>query len=46
VKKKIAEVTPGMVRKVARDFFRPENICLALVSPLKSDRGLRKLLQF
>lgn len=46
VKKKIAEVTPGMVRKVARDFFRPENICLALVSPLKSERGLRKLLQF
>lgn len=46
VKKKIAAVTPGQVRKVARDFFRPENICVALVSPLKSDRGLKKILQF
>ena len=46
VKKKLAEVTPGKIRSVARDFFRPENLCLALVSPLKSDRGLRNLLRF
>lgn len=46
VKKKIAAVTPGQIRKVAGDFFRPENICVALVSPLKSERGLKKILQF
>jgi predicted Zn-dependent peptidase len=45
VKKKIAAITAAQVRQVARDFLRPENICLALVSPLKNDRGLKKALR-
>jgi hypothetical protein len=32
------------VQQAARDFFRPENLNVALVSPLKTDRGLQKLL--
>jgi hypothetical protein len=33
-------VEPEQIRAVARDFFRPENMNLALVSPLKSDAQL------
>jgi predicted Zn-dependent peptidase len=44
IKQRLAEVTPAQVRAVARDFFRPERLNLALVSPLKSDRGLARLL--
>jgi len=32
----LAAVTPAQIRAVARDFFRPERLSLALVSPLKS----------
>ena len=35
---------PAEVRAAAREFFRPEQFNLALVSPLKSARGLEKLL--
>src|SRR5262249_44494204 len=44
IKKRIRAVTAAEVRAVAREFFRPERYNLALVSPLKSDRGLAKLL--
>ncbi len=45
-KKKLAAVTGRQVRQAARDFLRPENICLALVSALKSAKGLQELLRF
>ncbi|KAF0171109.1 MAG: Peptidase M16 domain protein [Limisphaerales bacterium] len=32
----LAAVTPAQIRAAARDFFRPERLSLALVSPLKS----------
>ncbi|MDB6028320.1 MAG: Peptidase domain protein [Verrucomicrobiales bacterium] len=35
VKKKIAEVTASQIRAAANDFFKPERMNLALVSPLK-----------
>lgn len=44
IKERIATVTPAQVRQVAQDFLRPENLCLALISPIKSDRGLSELL--
>jgi predicted Zn-dependent peptidase len=45
VKRSLARVRPADVRRVARAFFRPERLCLALVSPLKTDAGLARLLQ-
>ncbi len=45
VKSRLAKVTPAEVLAVAREFFRPERLTLALVSPLKTDRGLAKLLE-
>jgi len=44
VKKNLAEISPSEIRAIAREFFRPENINLALVSPLKHARGLDKIL--
>ena len=44
VKARYTSVTPSQIRAVARDFFRPDRLNLALVSPLKSDAGLAKLL--
>jgi predicted Zn-dependent peptidase len=44
VRRRIAAVTPAQVRAVARDFFRPERMNLALVSPLKRSAGLAALL--
>jgi predicted Zn-dependent peptidase len=44
VKKRLMEVRPAEVRAVARDFFRADRATLALVSPLKSARGLDKML--
>jgi predicted Zn-dependent peptidase len=46
VKQRLTEVTAPQIRAVARDFFRPERLNLALVSPLKSDRGLARLLEW
>jgi predicted Zn-dependent peptidase len=40
IRRSLREVTPEQIRAVARDFFRPENMNLALVSPLKSDAQL------
>ncbi len=45
IKQRISEVKAGEVRAVARDFFRPERLNLALVSPLKNDKGLEKMLK-
>ncbi len=42
IQRRISEVTPGQIQAVARDFFRPERLNLALISPLKSARGLKK----
>ena len=44
IKDYLAKVTPSDIRAAARDFFRPERLNLALVSPLKSARHLERLL--
>ena len=44
VKSRIAEVTPSEIRAVARDFFRPQRLNLAVVSPLKNVRGMERML--
>jgi predicted Zn-dependent peptidase len=44
IKRRLSAVQPSEIRDVARAFFRPERTNLALVSPLKSDRGLLKAL--
>lgn len=36
VKRRLAKVTPGEIRGVASELFRPERLNLAVVSPLKS----------
>jgi len=45
IKQRLGEVTAAEIRAVARDFFRPERLNLALVSPLKNDKGLSNLLK-
>jgi predicted Zn-dependent peptidase len=40
VKRRIAAVTASEIRAVARDFFQPDRLNLALVSPRRSMRGL------
>jgi predicted Zn-dependent peptidase len=44
VRRRLHRVQPSDIRAVARDFFRPERLNLALVSPLKKDDGLDRLL--
>jgi predicted Zn-dependent peptidase len=44
IKESVARVTAAQVRQVAREFFRPERVSLAMVSPLKSDKGMAKLI--
>jgi len=44
VKRRLAKVTPGEIRGVARKLFRPERINLAVVSPLKSVKFAEKAL--
>ena len=43
-KERLGEVKPAQVRAAAREFFRPERMSLAVVSPLKSPDGLTALL--
>jgi len=43
-KKKLSEVKAGELRAAAREFFRPERMNLALVSPLKTNKNLGKAL--
>ncbi len=44
LKRQLAGVSAADIRATAADFFRPERLNLALVSPLKSDPGLAGLL--
>ena len=44
VKNRIAEVKPSEIRAVARDFFRPDRLNLAVVSPLKNLRAIEPIL--
>jgi predicted Zn-dependent peptidase len=44
VKNRIAEVKPSEIRAVARDFFRPDRLNLAIVSPLKNLRAIEPIL--
>jgi predicted Zn-dependent peptidase len=44
VKRRMREVRAGEIRAAARDFFRPDRLNLALVSPLKSDRAAARML--
>lgn len=44
IKRRLSAVRAAEIRSVANDFFRPERFNLALVSPLKSDKGLVRLL--
>jgi len=44
IKRRIYEVRASEVRKVAREFLRPDRISAALVSPLRSEPRIEKLL--
>jgi predicted Zn-dependent peptidase len=44
IKERLSKVKPSDIRAVARDFLRPDRMNLALVSPIKSDKGLLRLL--
>jgi len=44
IKRRLRKTTAGEIRAVAREFFRPERMNLALVSPLKSEAGLAETL--
>ena len=44
IKDRLNEITPAQVRAVAKDFFTSDRLNLALVTPLKEDRGISKLL--
>ncbi len=39
IKHRLSAVRASEIRAVARDFFRPDRLSLALVSPLKTDKG-------
>jgi predicted Zn-dependent peptidase len=45
LKTKLAKVTAAEVRSAARDFFQPDRLTLALVSPLKTSNRLTRLLK-
>ncbi len=45
IKRRLAEVTAGQVRTVARDFFQADRLNLALVSPLRSEMHLHRWLR-
>jgi predicted Zn-dependent peptidase len=44
IKHRLSAVKASDIRAVARDFFRPERMNLALVSPVKSANGLKRIL--
>jgi predicted Zn-dependent peptidase len=44
IKRRLARVTPSEVRAVARAFFRPDRVNLAVVSPLKAPPNLHPAL--
>jgi predicted Zn-dependent peptidase len=45
IKRRLSQVTVAEIRAVAHQFFRPERLNLALVSPLKTDKGLERILR-
>jgi len=45
IKRRLSSVTAAEISAVAGAFFRPQQLNLALVSPLKTCRGLHKLLR-
>ncbi|MFO1478273.1 MAG: pitrilysin family protein [Verrucomicrobiota bacterium] len=45
-KNRLLQVTPADIQSAARDFFRPDRMNLALVSPRKIPAGLKKVLNF
>jgi len=45
IKRLLSKVTRGEIRSVTRDFFSPERLNLALVTPLKSAGWLERLLK-
>jgi predicted Zn-dependent peptidase len=44
IKRRLLRVTTAAIRAAAQDLFRPERFNLALVSPLKTNKGLEKLI--
>ncbi|MRR32328.1 insulinase family protein, partial [bacterium] len=44
LKRRLAQVTPEQIQAVAKQFFVPERLNLALVTPLKPDKSLPKAL--
>jgi predicted Zn-dependent peptidase len=44
-KRRLSAVTAADLRRVAADFFRPENLCLAVISPLKRESRLKACLR-
>jgi predicted Zn-dependent peptidase len=44
IRERLAQVTPAQVRAGAQDFFQPDRLNLALVSPLRSPSPLRPIL--
>ena len=44
VKRRLARVTASEIRSAAREFLKPDRMNLALVSPLKTDSGLARIL--
>ena len=44
LKRRLRKVTARQVQQVASEFFRPDHFNLALVSPIKSDKGMMKSL--
>lgn len=45
VKRRLCDVKAAQVRNVAREFFRPDRLSMAVVSPLKSSAGLAQMLR-
>lgn len=45
IKRRLARVSPADIRSAARDFIQPDRLNLALVSSLKSDAGIRRLMR-
>ena len=45
IKRQLSRVTAAEIKAVAQQFFRPERLKLALVSPLKRDTGVEKILK-
>ena len=45
-RQRLGEVTPAQVRAAAREFFRPDRTSLAIVSPLKKEGRISRLLSW